>query len=99
MTILGDYWACFGRKRVYHHTISATLLYGLREALAHIVDQGLPAVWSRHAFATEKLHQGLRNRGLDFFVKNPECRLKAITAIKVPAGINEARVIRKAMET
>lgn len=98
MTILGDYWACFGNPRPYHHTISATLIYGLREALAQLAEESLPAFWVRHAKATERLHHGLRERGFEFFVENPENRLKTVTAIKIPPGIDGKEVTTFAMK-
>ena len=98
MTILGNYWACFGNPRPYHHTISATLVYGLREALAQLADETLPASWARHAAATRKFHCGLKDRGFEFYVKNPENRLKTVTAIKVPPGIDAKVVTTYAME-
>ena len=98
MTILGNYWACFKYPRPYHHTISATLVYGLREALAQLADETLPASWLRHANATKKLHDGLKKRGFEFLVKNPENRLKTVTAIKIPPGIDGKVVTTYAME-
>ena len=44
LKLLEDYWV--GRK--YHHTMSASLLYALREALAAVEEEGLQSRWSRH---------------------------------------------------
>ncbi len=42
--LLDAYW----RERKYHHTIAATLVYALAEALAEIEDEGLEQRWERH---------------------------------------------------
>ena len=44
LTLLEDYWV----RRKYHHTISAPLVYALREALAVVEEEGLEARWARH---------------------------------------------------
>ena len=44
VTLLEDYWV----RRKYHHTMSASLIYALREALVGVEDEGLPARWARH---------------------------------------------------
>ncbi|XP_016838221.1 serine--pyruvate aminotransferase-like [Nasonia vitripennis] len=103
MIWLGRYWNCFETDepetpRPYHHTISATLVYGLREALAQIVEEGLAASWARHANVTQKFHEGLTERGYEFFVKQPEHRLKTVSAFILPSDVKAETVIRYAMD-
>ncbi|XP_012251450.2 alanine--glyoxylate aminotransferase [Athalia rosae] len=99
MTILGDYWSCFDKPtRVYHHTISATLVYGLREALAQLAEEGLRNTWARHAAAAERLEKKLSALGLEFFIPNPENRLKTIVSIKIPDGVDWKVVVDHAMK-
>lgn len=99
MTILGAYWACFGDKnRVYHHTISATLVYGLREAFSQLAEEGLRNSWARHAAAADKLEKAVIARGLEFFIPNPEDRLKTIVSLKVPHGVDWKLVTERAMK-
>lgn len=99
LTVLGTYWKCFGNKdRVYHHTISSTLLYGLREALAEIAEEGLRAIWLRHAGAAARLKRGLELRGLRLYVKIPQYQLSTITAIELPPGVVDSIVVKRAVE-
>ncbi|XP_046744642.1 alanine--glyoxylate aminotransferase [Diprion similis] len=99
MTILGDYWSCFGKStRIYHHTISATLIYGLREALAQLAEERLPNSWARHAAAAARLEKRLAARGLEFFISNPENRLRTIVSVKVPPGVDWKLVTQRAMK-
>lgn len=98
LTILGKYWACFGNERVYHHTISATLVYGLREALSQLAEEGLPAFWTKHAAAAATLRKGLELRGLRSYVKIPQYQLSTVICIDLPAGIDGKIISQKAME-
>ncbi|XP_058799066.1 3-hydroxykynurenine transaminase isoform X2 [Phymastichus coffea] len=100
MTWLGRYWNCFENQgpRPYHHTISATLVYGLREALAQLAEEGLVNCWARHASVTDKFHDGLIKRGYRFFVKDPDHRLKTVSAIVLPEDVEAPLVIRYAMQ-
>ncbi|KAF2882597.1 hypothetical protein ILUMI_23565 [Ignelater luminosus] len=98
MTILGDYWACFGNPRVYHHTISSTLLYGLREGLALIAEEGLENVINRHRMCALRLHNGLRDLGLEFLVEKESARLPTVNTIKVPTDVDWKTVTSYAMK-
>ena len=44
--------------RVYHHTGPVNTMYGLREGLAMLAEEGLEKCWQRHKECAEKLHQG-----------------------------------------
>ena len=56
---LGQYWNCYpGKARVYHHTGPVNALYGLREGLAMLAEEGLPACWERHRACAKLLHEG-----------------------------------------
>lgn len=98
MKILGDYWNCFGNPRIYHHTISATLIYGLREALAELTEEGLTARWSRHASVAVKLREELLKRGFRLYVQNPRYQLSTIVSVVIPDGIDAKILSARAME-
>ncbi|KAF5273958.1 hypothetical protein FQA39_LY01073 [Lamprigera yunnana] len=98
MTILGDYWACFGRPRVYHHTISSTLLCGLREALALAAEEGIDNIINRHQQCAKRLHDGIKALHLELFVDEESSRLPTVTTIKVPDGLDWTLVTTYAMK-
>lgn len=58
---LQAYWS---PERLNHHTAPTSLVYGLREALRLVLDEGLEARWQRHRRAGEALRHGLRALGL-----------------------------------
>lgn len=84
--------------RSYHHTISTTLLYGLREALVLFCQEGINASAYRHKMCASRLQNGLHAIGLTLFVERPTERLPTVTAVRVPAGVNWQRVVAYAME-
>lgn len=99
MKILGDYWNCFGApRRVYHHTISATLVYGLRTALLQLAEEGLLASWTRHATAAIRFRKGLQDLGLQCYVEDPRYQSSTVISIKLPSGIDADILIMRAME-
>ncbi|XP_055618738.1 alanine--glyoxylate aminotransferase [Toxorhynchites rutilus septentrionalis] len=98
MALVGDYWGCFGRPRIYHHTISATLLYGLREAIALACEEGLPELIARHQGCAKRLYRGLESAGFQLYA-DPKDRLSTVTTIKVPSGVDWLKVAQHAMKT
>ena len=88
LDLLGKYW---GPERVYHHTLSATLVYALREGLRLVAEEGLEARWTRHRANAEYLWEGLAELDLVPFVP-PSHRLPTLTTVRVPAGVDEAGV-------
>jgi len=91
LNLLHDYWV----DRKYHHTISAPLVYALREALIAVEEEGLERRWERHRANHERLVSALAGIGLELLPPAGE-RLWSLNAVKVPAGVDEAGV-RKAL--
>jgi alanine-glyoxylate transaminase/serine-glyoxylate transaminase/serine-pyruvate transaminase len=90
-----SYW---GKERLYHHTPPITLIYALREALRIVLEEGLEARWERHAQTQQALIAGLEAMGLELFVKNPADRLVTVTAVNIPAGIEDGRVRKQLLD-
>ena len=89
--LLRDYWV----DRKYHHTISAPLIYALREALVAVEEEGLEARWERHRLNHLALVAELTDLDLEL-LPPPAERLWSLNAVKVPAGADDAGV-RKAL--
>ena len=51
-------------RRKYHHTMCASLIYALREALMVVEEEGLKARWARHERHHQMLVAGLETMGL-----------------------------------
>lgn len=89
LTTALNYW---GKDRLYHHTPPISLIFGLREALRIVLEEGLEARWERQRVNQQALVAGLEAMGLELFVKNPADRLATVTAVCVPEGIEDAKV-------
>ena len=93
---LADYWS---PSRFNHHTAPTSLVYGLREALRAIQEEGMPARFARHRLHGDALRAGVAALGLTLFGKEPPAhRLPFITPVIVPQGIDELRVRRRLVE-
>jgi len=84
-----NYW---GKDRLYHHTPPISLIYALREALRICVEEGLEARWERHRINQQALVAGVEAMGLKLLVEKPEDRLVTVTAVMVPAGVDDLKV-------
>jgi len=90
LQLLMSYWGGEG-GRAYHHTAPVNAVYGLHEAMVALFEEGQAAVIARHLAMHEALHAGLRAMGLDLNVAEAH-RLPQLNAVKVPEGVDEARV-------
>ena len=90
LTQLASYWS---PERSNHHTAPTSMVYGLREALRVVVQEGLPARFARHRLHGDALRAGIAALGLTLFGKEPEVRrLPMLTPVVVPDGVDDARV-------
>jgi alanine-glyoxylate transaminase / serine-glyoxylate transaminase / serine-pyruvate transaminase len=87
LELLRAYWI----DRKYHHTISAPLIFALQEALAAVEEEGLDARFARHLGNHLAFADGLAAIGLEL-LPPPAERLWSLNAVKVPDGVDEARV-------
>jgi (S)-ureidoglycine-glyoxylate aminotransferase len=93
---LADYWS---PARFNHHTAPTSMVYGLREALRAVREEGLEARFARHRLHGDALRAGLDALGLTLFGKEPrEHRLPFLTPVVVPDGVDELRVRRRLVE-
>jgi alanine-glyoxylate transaminase/serine-glyoxylate transaminase/serine-pyruvate transaminase len=88
-SMIVNYWE--GAKRAYHHTAPINMIYGLYQAVLNVTTEGLDAAFARHRETHEQLVAGAEKLGLEMLVR-PESRLPMLNTIKVPAGVDEAKV-------
>jgi len=93
--LLASYW---GEQRVYHHTAPINMTYGLYEALRLVLEEGLEARFARHRLHHDALAAGLAALGIEFAVSEKANRLPQLNAVKIPAGVDDARVRRGLLE-
>lgn len=86
---LQAYWS---PERLNHHTAPTSLVYGLREALRLVCDEGLEAGWMRHRRIGQMLHQGLARLDLHVAGDPPYC------TVRLPDSVEEAQARRSLLE-
>jgi len=67
-------------------TPATNLLYGLREAVAMLMDEGLENVFARHQRFGEATRRAVAGWGLEVLCATPEEYSPALTAVVMPAG-------------
>lgn len=82
------YW---GSERTYHHTAPISMNYALREGLRLVQEEGLETRYKRHRENAEFFWAGLKELNLEPVVPH-EYRLPTLTTIKVPNGVDAAKV-------
>ena len=88
MTLLRTYWS---ENRAYHHTAPVSMIYGLREGLRLVLEEGLEARFQRHARNAAALRAGLEGLGLRLLAQEGY-RLPTLTSVRIPEGVNDTAV-------
>jgi alanine-glyoxylate transaminase/serine-glyoxylate transaminase/serine-pyruvate transaminase len=94
LKLLEDYWV--GRK--YHHTLSTSLIYALREALLMVEEEGLAQRIARHERHHRAFAAGIEAMGLSLLPPAAE-RLWTLNTVRVPNGVDEASVRKTLLAT
>jgi len=88
-----SYWAwdemlASGKSGYFPYTPATNLLYGLREALQMLREEGLQNVFVRHDRHAEATRRAVRAWGLEVLALDPAEYSSALTAVLVPAPVN-----------
>ncbi|HET7791178.1 MAG TPA: alanine--glyoxylate aminotransferase family protein [Gemmatimonadales bacterium] len=99
LALLFQYWGEAGgaKERAFHHTAPISAIYGFREALRLVLEEGLEARWARHRAAHQRFAAGLERLGLTLFTPAAH-RLPQLNLVNVPAGVDDAGVRRKLLD-
>jgi alanine-glyoxylate transaminase/serine-glyoxylate transaminase/serine-pyruvate transaminase len=77
----------------FPYTPSIPMLYGLRESVTMLLEEGLEQVFARHHRLAEGARRAVAAWGLALCAKAPTWYSNTVSAIMVPAGFNGADVI------
>ena len=83
-----------GKTGYFPYTPATNLLYGLREALTMLREEGLENVFARHDRHAEATRRAARAWGLEILCAVPEEYSSSLTALMTPAG-HDADKLRK----
>lgn len=92
-----SYWAwdemlASGKTGYFPYTPATNLLYGLREALAMLEEEGLENVFARHARHAEATRRAVRAWGLEVLALDPREYSGSLTAVLMPTGHDADRL-------
>jgi alanine-glyoxylate transaminase/serine-glyoxylate transaminase/serine-pyruvate transaminase len=80
----------------FPYTPPISLLYGLRESLDMLLEEGLDNVYARHHRLAEGCRRAVAAWGLSLCAKDPHRRSDTVSAVMVPAGTNGADIVSTA---
>jgi alanine-glyoxylate transaminase/serine-glyoxylate transaminase/serine-pyruvate transaminase len=83
-----DWQMMLGQNKIgfFPYTPATNLLYGLRESLNMIREEGLENVFARHERHAESTRRAVRAWGLEVVSRDPSQYSSTITAVLMPAG-------------
>ena len=93
------YWD-FGRARSYLDrgqtpwTPAVSVFYGLDVALERMLDEGMDAIFERHARVAHSTREGVKELGLSLFA-DESCASNTVTAVNVPEGVTLSALTRQ----
>src|SRR3954469_20354551 len=90
-------WAAMLRANesgYFPYTPSTNLLYGLREALAMLAEEGLENVFARHQRLAAACRAAVKGWGLEILCADPAVYSPILTGVMMPAG-HDADALRK----
>jgi len=82
----------------FPYTPATNLLYGLRESLAMLREEGLQNVFARHRRHGEATRRAVRAWGLEVLCAVPEEYSNSLTAVMTPAGVDADHVRKVILE-
>jgi alanine-glyoxylate transaminase / serine-glyoxylate transaminase / serine-pyruvate transaminase len=84
-----------GESGYFPFTPATNLLFGLKEAIAMLEEEGLANVFARHDRLAEATRRAVRGWGLEILCAEPAEYSSSLTAVMVPAG-HDADAVREA---
>lgn len=85
-------------KGFYPYTPATNMLYGLRESLDMLFEEGLEEVFARHARLGEAVRAAVRAWGLEILCQDPAEYSNTLTAVKMPPGHDSDRLLGLILE-
>jgi len=87
------------KRGEFPYTPATSLLFGLRESLHMLNEEGLPNVFKRHARLAEACRRAIRALGLPLLCRNPAEYSNTLTAVVMPTGFDSDAYLAHAWTT
>ena len=86
------------KRGEFPYTPATLLLFGLRESLTMLEEEGLEHVFARHARLAEACRRAVRALGLEILCRNPDEYSNTLTAVVMPLGFDSDAFVRHAYD-
>jgi len=86
------------RQGYFPYTPATLMLYGLREAIRMLAEEGLPRVFARHGRLADGVRRAIHAWGLQILCRDPPEYSNTVTAVVVPDGADADAVRRAAVQ-
>jgi alanine-glyoxylate transaminase/serine-glyoxylate transaminase/serine-pyruvate transaminase len=86
------------RQGFFPYTPATNLMYGLREALDMLNEEGLDRVFARHQRLADAVRAAVRAWGLEILCQDPAEYSNTLTAVKMPAGYDSDKLLALILE-
>jgi alanine-glyoxylate transaminase/serine-glyoxylate transaminase/serine-pyruvate transaminase len=83
----------------FPYTPATALIFGLKESLAMLEEEGLANVFSRHARLAEACRRAIKAMGLKLLARNIEESSNTLTAVCIPDGFDSDAYLAHAQRT
>ncbi len=87
------------KRGEFPYTPATSLLFGLRESLHMLNEEGLPNVFKRHVRLAEACRRAIRALGLQLLCRNPAEHSNTLTAVVIPTGFDSDAYLAHAWKT
>ena len=86
----------FNEQGFFPYTPATTLLYGLRESVNMLLEEGLENVFARHHRVAQGVRRAVHAWGLELCARRPELYSDTVSAILVPEHVDSTDIVRHA---
>jgi alanine-glyoxylate transaminase/serine-glyoxylate transaminase/serine-pyruvate transaminase len=95
-----DWQAMLAANKIgfFPYTPATNLLFGLREAIQMLEEEGLSNVFARHDRHAEATRQAVRAWSLEILCENPAEYSSSLTAVMMPAGFEADALLKLILE-
>lgn len=83
-------------RGLFPYTPATLLLFGLRESLLMLFEEGLDIVLARHRHLAAGVRAAVRGWGLEVWCKDERAHSQSLTAVVTPDGIDSSELCREA---
>jgi len=80
----------FAQRGLTPYTPAISLLFGLKEVLSMIEEEGVEGIWARHRRLAQATRKGIEALGLELF---SHCPSNGVTAVRIPSGLDGDKLL------